>query len=216
MGSMDARVDAAEVDALATDAMSDGGTDGGEACRAGAERSIPCGLNGRGRERQICDGQWISEGCVDSDECTDGSAETEACGRNGRGMAERMCVGGRWGALSCADPDVCTDTMSQSRICQVVFLETRDCLDGQWTMWSGCGCQDDETRDRACGLNGRGQQSQTCTNGVWSMWTACEDPDECVDGDIEDRMCVRARIERRECDSGRWSAWSDCMARPDD
>ena len=71
-------------------------------------------------------------------------------------------------------------------------------------------CLDGTSSTQGCGLNGRGRQERHCEGTAWTDWGPCEgDPDECVDGSVEEDPCGTAAGEgrvRRSCVRGRWEA----------
>ncbi len=77
------------------------GCDEGDA-RVGA---TSCGLNGRGKLEEECDGgSWVeTTNCADPDECTDGAHRTltNVCGADNRGDIEQACVTGAWTGNIC-------------------------------------------------------------------------------------------------------------------
>lgn len=69
---------------------------------------------------------------------------------------------------------------------------------------------------RACGFNGRGEQSRTCQpDGLYGPYGRCIDPDDCVDGDRETGPC--GLDDRGEltitCVEGQWVE-GDCIEMP--
>jgi alpha-tubulin suppressor-like RCC1 family protein len=68
-------------------------------------------------------------------------------------------------------------------------------------------CQEDETKELACGHNDRGVQVQICSEGAWADGD-CEDPDECTDDEEDEIACGRGDLgtARRFCIEGQWSA----------
>lgn len=116
-----------------------GGEEGGD-CEGDAERTIPCGLNARGSQDQLCtDDGWMNEGdCEDPDECEDGveePGESSCGGLNNRATFTRVCSDGMWeDTEDCIDPDECEDDQVEQRACagHDGFLEERTCVQGTW------------------------------------------------------------------------------------
>jgi Tol biopolymer transport system component len=88
--------------------MGGDGMGGGAArCDEGGARAgvTSCGLNGRGKLGQECDGGvWVDTStCDDPDECTDGAERTltNVCGANNQGDVEQTCVMGAWTGSFC-------------------------------------------------------------------------------------------------------------------
>ncbi|MEW5896707.1 MAG: MopE-related protein [Nanoarchaeota archaeon] len=73
--------------------------------KPGATQNIPCGLNNKGKQQQVCtNGQWINEGkCIDPDVCVNDKVEIYAydCGINNSGTQTKTCVNGQWKVDSC-------------------------------------------------------------------------------------------------------------------
>src|SRR5690606_27608147 len=69
-------------------------------------------------------------------------------------------------------------------------------------------CEEEETRELACGLNERGVQLQTCIEGEWQEDEECEDPDECLDDEEDEVECGRGDLgtAQRTCVEGQWLA----------
>jgi hypothetical protein len=66
-----------------------------------------------------------------------------------------------------------------------------------------------ETRDVACGLNGRGLKRETCTDGIW-VSMECVDPDICIDGDTREDTCGVMGTRTDECVEGQWKT-GECV-----
>jgi hypothetical protein len=67
-------------------------------------------------------------------------------------------------------------------------------------------CVDYREEDRACGLNGRGQQAFVCRDETWVPAADCVDPDACVDATQDSEACGNDGIRRRACEAGQWTA----------
>lgn len=123
--------------------MIDPGVDPGPPeCDPGESRTVACGLNGRGEQRQVCvEGFWRDfDECIDPDECTDGEETSEPCGLNGRGSRTDSCIEGAWGAGECDDPDECIDGGARTVACGTKDLGQGDqaCIEGAWGAQGGC------------------------------------------------------------------------------
>jgi len=73
-------------------------------------------------------------------------------------------------------------------------------------------CDQDATRERPCGLNGRGLQAQVCNRGAWVNQGACIDDDICID---EDRRYVECADDEgaqpQLCVEGAWVDDGSCI-----
>lgn len=103
--------------------------------------------------------------------------------------------------------------------------QTSVCSNGTFSDWSGsyqwayCDVEDctrGTEQTRACGLNGRGQQTRSCINGGWpTYWTNCIDPDVCKDGaDNPDTVSCSPNpgFHTTTCVAGQWQSNDDCGA----
>ena len=68
-------------------------------------------------------------------------------------------------------------------------------------------CEAGETQSLDCGINERGEQTQTCSDGQWQDDGECNDPDECDDDEEGEIECGRADLgtAKRICVEGQWS-----------
>lgn len=142
-GPVDPGTDPGAQDPGPVDPGQDPGTDPGPIeCQAGGSREVPCGLNGRGMQRQVCvEGRFQDFGdCIDPDVCTDEDELPEACGLNGRGVATATCVAGAWVPGDCVDPDECQDGDARTVACGTGGAGSGDqeCVEGAWTNDGGC------------------------------------------------------------------------------
>jgi hypothetical protein len=68
----------------------------------------------------------------------------------------------------------------------------------------------------ACGLNGRGERPFVCVASSWVAGDACDDPDQCVDGDVEQEGPCGPNdsgTSTSECVGGMWQ--SSCVGADD-
>jgi hypothetical protein len=184
-----AATDAAAPDAVATDAAEADASDApieAPECAAGELRSVPCGLNARGAQNQICEGgEFRDQGaCSDPDECADGATRHVACGRNGNGTQAQRCTSGAWQNDGvCGDPDVCVNGAARTAPCgpNGNGVRPQRCGSGQWQNDGACAdddvCANGATRSVACGVLGGGMRPQRCAVGQWQDDGACADPD---------------------------------------
>jgi alpha-tubulin suppressor-like RCC1 family protein len=156
-------------------------------CSPGDEKSLPCGLNGRGTLRRTCpDGRWMQAGgCQDPDACVDGAEEGRVCGLNDRGAQRRRCEGGQWGGWAgCTDPDECIDGRTDTERCGRTGERERACRQGLWSDWTACigdtDCDDGEVEREACPDVVTGERSRRCDGGEWEGWSDCPGPDEVI------------------------------------
>lgn len=77
------------------------------------------------------------------------------------------------------------------------------------------GCQEGQTKQYPCGINGRGTQTDVCMNGLWTAG-ACVDPDVCFDGDAQQVPCGpggSGKLEQ-DCVGGQWKDAGECVLPP--
>ncbi len=196
------------------------GTD--PSCREGETREsdLVCGLQGSGREEQICqDGAWEDgSNCLGAAQCTEGDIRntTDACGADG--VLLESCLAGKW-----ISTDQCNETPECGTGAEQVgsfpcglngrgFLK-ETCVGGFWiSQEDECqdpdSCVDESLRTaspvQACGLNDRGTLMESCEVGKWLAF--CDDPDECEDGAKSEQACEGALSAPALCESGAWTA----------
>jgi len=154
-----------------------------------------CGMCGT-QLRSCQEGQW-SEWvvCESQGVCLPGASEP--CGRGGT----RSCGGGcEWGAC---ESQTCEGVTSRS--CGNCGTETRRCLNGVWSEWSGCegqgACMPGATQ--GCGSGG----TQAC--GGNCQWGLCGSQ-SCPGAPTQ--ACGNCGTSARECDPdrGTWSEFGAC------
>ncbi|MBD89098.1 MAG: hypothetical protein CL940_02025, partial [Deltaproteobacteria bacterium] len=76
-------------------------------------------------------------------------------------------------------------------------------------------CQPEDAESQPCGFNGAGTQERTCSEGTWTPWGDCEDPDSCLNEDIQtgESVCgLNAKgLIVQLCESGQWTDTDTCL-----
>ena len=163
----------------------------GTACPGESARA--CG--NCGTQTRVCEnGRW-SDWLECSGEASCEPNTTESCGDGGTRTCEGNC---EWGL--CVNPP-CEGP--HSRACGNCGTQTRICDNGTWLDLSECLGEGECAPDT----------SEACDGGERSCGGDCR-WGACVSSECEGpstRACGNCGTQRRSCDDGVWSAWSECQ-----
>lgn len=187
-------------------------------CSDGETDLIVCDDETRVVERHCENERWVPEqiDCAHTttprSPCAEARVETLLCD-DGQSTYERQCIDGVWKNSACAAIEECAPNDVLTVTCPYDDPQEHTCVDRTWQPPITCAtqCLEDEVRPNACGLNLRGTHTRACVGARWADSWVCEDPDQCVDGDIEHAACDGwTGANPTSCIEGQWTA-SHCQ-----